>query len=585
MSTLYKLAQRGDAAGVSAMIRARKRGATPDAEWHKILARAACIASANDHVHVLQVLLEATGRGGAFAGAFEYRTAAVVQAAIAFGSCNTLRLLLEAGVEYHSENALWFAAQRGRVAVAALLLEHRVDVDGETAAGCAFQTHADAPLIAAVVAQELQMVDFLLLVGADANGAGAQPAPLAAAAMGGDVVIMEALLRAGADVDGAPHLPSRLSHERKRNPLRVAARFGHSTAVQVLLKAKANYDAQGFSRRTPLHLAACRGCAATVAALLRAKAKADFAAAPSLLSLAAAQGHVRVATMLLRAKACGDADRHVNFSPLSTAAQGGHAGMVSLLLRAKASVEGGRGVCILEAMATRSWCRTFARMLPIPDGHGLAEIERVRGGARADVVRLLVCAKTDVHSRVHSPQGVAPGPAPVFKDAPQTWHTLLSLAVMNNKLQVAKALVAAGADVNAPDWHGLVPFAHAVRFHYSMPMVEFLLAAKACADSGRRMGTAHATHLEVLFRYEQFSLDVVKAVLAAKADVRDDAKGRDLVRRATDAGALDVAALLIQAKAHVGCDAPLAVGARQLAHAQVQEHARDLAQAQDRTHT
>jgi len=211
---------------------------------------------------------------------------------------------------------------------------------------------------------------------------------LAIAAMNGDINMMQALLAAGANADGSPtnalqtlmggiSMPAivqqglavigfgvgvmnfgiigsvagllgvlavdfnlRAGHDCC-TPLIMAAKYGHTPAVRVLLDAGARIDFTDEKGNSALGKAAENGCTDTVKALLGAGARFDGMndAYKSALLLAAENGHTETVKALLEAGAMVYDDRRIlGRSPLIVAASNGHTETVRALLNAGAKV-------------------------------------------------------------------------------------------------------------------------------------------------------------------------------------------------------------------------------------------------------
>ena len=147
-------------------------------------------------------------------------------------------------------------------------------------------------------------------------------APLHAAARGGHPEAINLLLAAGADMNAQA--------EVEYTPLHAAATGGHTEAIKALLAAGASVDArEGRRKATPLHVAAAGGHAEAIKALVMAGASVDEQGdhRATALHLAAAGGYTEAVKALLAAGASVNAreDRR-QATPLHLAAAGGHRG-------------------------------------------------------------------------------------------------------------------------------------------------------------------------------------------------------------------------------------------------------------------
>ena len=159
--------------------------------------------------------------------------------------------------------------------------------------------------------------------------------PLHGAAHAGDRAAVARLLDAGEDVDAATR--------HGVTPLALASAGGHAAVVEALLAAGADPNRTSPDGETPLMAAARSGAQGSVAALLRHGAAAVVDAregwrGQTALMWAAAEGHAAVVGRLAAAGADVDARSDGGFTPLAFAVRAGHAGAVEALLAAGADV-------------------------------------------------------------------------------------------------------------------------------------------------------------------------------------------------------------------------------------------------------
>ena len=252
--------------------------------------------------------------------------------------------------------------------------------------------------------------------------AGHQPAddagPLHRAAHAGDAAAVGRLLEAGGEVDAATRLGV--------TPLALAAARGNAPVVEILLRAGADPNRASPYGETPLMAAARTGVVDGVAALLRHGAAVDAREGwrgQTALMWAAAEGHADVVARLAAAGADVDARSGGGFTPLAFAVRAGYAAAVDALLAAGADVN-----------------------LALPDGVSPLHLAVVN--AHYDVaLRLLE----------HGADAAAAGPG--WTPLHQLVWTRRPNRHYNNPaafpagtvsdLELARALVAHGADVNA----------------------------------------------------------------------------------------------------------------------------------------
>lgn len=145
------------------------------------------------------------------------------------------------------------------------------------------------------------------------------------AAENGDYKAVEALLKAGADVNAE-------GYYRHQTALMCAAKNGHADIAELLLKRGANINAKGDDGETALMLAK----SAEIAELLLkhgadVNAKSDFLGETALM-LAAESGYTDVTELLLKHGANVNAKSKEGWTALMYAAMGGHIKIVNILI-------------------------------------------------------------------------------------------------------------------------------------------------------------------------------------------------------------------------------------------------------------
>ena len=272
--------------------------------------------------------------------------------------------------------------------------------------------------------------------------------PLHRAAHGGDASAVERLLASGADPDAVTRLGV--------TPLALAAGAGHASVVGALLDAGADPRRASPHGETPLMAAARTGNVDSVEALLRHGAAAEVDAregwrGQTALMWAAAENHAAIVAPLVAAGAGVDARSGAGFTPLAFAVRAGHADAVDALLDAGAGID-----------------------LALPDGTGPLHLAVLN--AHYDVALQLLGRGAD-------PADDGPGWTPLHQ---LVWTRRPNRHYNNpaafptgtvTDLALARALVAHGADVNAPQ--NAEPrdgYRNALNRRGATP---FLLAAKA----------------------------------------------------------------------------------------------------------
>ena len=338
------------------------------------------------------------------------------------------------------------------------------------------------------------IIDALLAAGAEVNATNSDNrTPLARAALYTMTVVYPALIAAGGHwgtdcasigeaVNPATNLPPCID-------LHQAAARGHVFAVATLIATGATVDAQDGNGDTPLHLAVDGAHAAVVSLLIAATAslnvKNDDDKAP--LHLAVTVGHAAVADALIAAGADLDARAADGDTPLHLAADGGRVAMVSLLIAATASlnvkndddkaplhlaVDGGHAAVADALIAAGADLDARA-------ANGDTPLHLAAAGGRVDMVFLLIAATASLN--VKNDDDKAPlhlaadgGHAAIVTEliaAGAYWGdaacgseeivnpanaappclNLLRQAVTRGDFSAVRALLAAGADVDARD--------------------------------------------------------------------------------------------------------------------------------------
>jgi uncharacterized protein len=301
----------------------------------------------------------------------------------------------------------------------------------------------------------LRRVGYVLTAAMAASPAAlAGDSALMRAAEGGDRAAVAAALDAGAAVGDA--------RPDGTTALHWAVRSGEPDTVRLLLDAGADAVAEDRYGITPLHLAAVDGNARLVEMLLDAGADAR-AVAPTgetTLMTAARTGLPETLELLLERGAEVDArDPEFEQTALMIAVREDHPAAVEVLIRRGADVDahtrigptpdftppckgtgcGSEGVGINRGGLPDRGRRAETR-------GGMTPLHYAARDGRLDIARMLVAAGADVERR--EANGIAP----------------LLMAVLNNQLGVAGLLLDAGADPNVDDFWGRTPLFAAVEY-------------------------------------------------------------------------------------------------------------------------
>jgi hypothetical protein len=155
--------------------------------------------------------------------------------------------------------------------------------------------------------------------------------PLFWAARNGHDSVVQVLLKRGADTQDKYWV----------SPLNVAVLYGYDAVVQLLLKHGAEMELDVGFGATFLHSAAMYGHGLVVAVLLKSGADIearDDTSRQTSLHVAALYGHISVVHMLLRSGADAEAQDKFEKTPIYWAAQRGHESVVQILLKHGANV-------------------------------------------------------------------------------------------------------------------------------------------------------------------------------------------------------------------------------------------------------
>jgi ankyrin repeat protein len=308
---------------------------------------------------------------------------------------------------------------------------------------------------------------------------------VAEATMKGDLILMQALLKKGADPNargpfGTP-------------PLHWRVRVDDLTSTKRLLKAGA--DPNGLTERgvSALSLAISNGNPEMVGVLLKAGADVKGAEGETHLMRAAHVGVLAIVEQLLKRGAQVDVrDPHYGQTALMFAARAGHTDIVSLLLAHGANP---------NVATTVGEAPPFVKPNSVPGfGYGVGII---RGGVPADRGR-----------REPAPGGMTP----------------LLYAARHNHVEIAKRLIAAGADVNAKEANGIWPLLMAIS-NNNVAVAHYLLEQRSHVNGQDWYGRSplwEAVNMRNLYVHNATFkngidrgplLELIRALLAAGADV------------------------------------------------------------------
>ena len=191
------------------------------------------------------------------------------------------------------------------------------------------------PLMRAAALGHTDMVDLLLLAGADANAQATDDGSTALheAAGVGQIQSAETLLRAGAAIDATDN--------SGRTALHRSASSGERDTVLCLLRAKAAREVPDSNGVTPLHAAVRSGSEETVKLLLRARCSVQTKNSDGETPLMSAvdSGNPRILARLLMKGAEPDEATEKGRTALHRAARANEIKMVQMLLKKGASID------------------------------------------------------------------------------------------------------------------------------------------------------------------------------------------------------------------------------------------------------
>jgi ankyrin repeat protein len=295
---------------------------------------------------------------------------------------------------------------------------------------------------------------LLVLALAVPAGLDAAGVPLADAAARGDLVAVRALLAKGADVNA--------TQVDGTTALHTAVVNDHLEIADALLQAGAKAAAGDRYGVMPLSLAAINGNAAMIGRLLDAGADPNTVdpSGETALMTAARTGTPEALRMLLDRGARVDAsDPEFQQTALMIAVRENHPAAVELLLRAGAAVNaqtrkgptpsftppckgtgcGSEGVGINRGGLPDRGRRAEGK-------GGMTPLLYAARDGRPEVARVLIAAGADIERA--EANGIRP----------------LLMSVLNNHLDVARLLIEKGADLNADDFWGRSPLWAAVEY-------------------------------------------------------------------------------------------------------------------------
>lgn len=348
--------------------------------------------------------------------------------------------------------------------------------------------NGETALYRAVSSRNLKATSALLAADANPNLARDNgQTPLAMAVDRGDLAMAEALLTAGADPDAANEdgwSPLHLTVHRVGKP-----QHDYADIAELLIKAGADINARNNDGNTPLRIAVLYNKPKTLAKLLAANADPNLASNSGWTALMAAtdQGEAAMVKALLNAGADPNIALEDGWTPLhltvnqSDNPEHDYPDIARLLIAAGADINlrTQAGFTPLRLAVANNKPKTFAALLSakadteLANSNGYTPLMTAVINDRTDMVRALLKAGakpnqanangwTALHltgNETDDPQqDNAEIAALLIKNGAninqrtEAGYTPLMLAAANGKLQVARALLSAGADTSLMNW-------------------------------------------------------------------------------------------------------------------------------------
>jgi ankyrin repeat protein len=257
-----------------------------------------------------------------------------------------------------------------------------------------------------------------------------------------------------------------------------AARAGDARAVAALLQQKADANAVAIDGTTALHWAVRADDIDTVDALIRAGAQVTTASRHGVtpLYIAAGQGNAAMIRRLVTAGADANSTDISGDTVLMAAVRAGNSDAVRALLDADAQVNAAEPQVGHTALM---WAVREDRpeLVSLLLGRGASLELKTRTGAKPAV------RPPGAGGGSHG-VGIVRGGVPPQGEQPPTpgGMTALSFAAREGRLEAARLLIDAGADVNAREANGITPLVMAITNRHT-PVAALLLARGADPDA------------------------------------------------------------------------------------------------------
>lgn len=457
-----------------------------------------------------------------------------------FGSADTVKFLLEHGAEPEGRTVLLgvpplvMAVTRGETRAAAVLLDHRADVD-------ALGPDGETALARAAALGATDVARLLLDRGARAQVrvGRSNRTPLHLAAAHGFVPLIQLLLERGAEVD--------TKDGEGFTPLHDAAERGRTLAIRTLLNAGAKADTPNAVGRTALWLAASRGQVECAGYLVNHGADPALAAADgqSPLHIAAFNARPGALRVMLERKPSLSGPSRLG-TPLHCAAAGPtmRAYFASQVKPGQPAPAGGTAA---EAVACVKLLMEAGAPLDATDASGATPLQAAAAFGNKPALELLA-GKGVAALAARDPRGLTAlhhaARGPVSAGAPADTQPALPPAALSGCGDTTAFLIERGVPVNSRDEAGLTPL-HLAASTGNLPALKALLFAKADLRAVDKSGGT-PLHWAAARGRE----DAVKALLGARAAVAAaDGEGQTPLLVAVAGGHGGIVRLLLDAGA------------------------------------
>ncbi|PAA70004.1 hypothetical protein BOX15_Mlig002485g2 [Macrostomum lignano] len=321
-------------------------------------------------------------------------------------------------------SALHFAAQMGELFIALSLIRlSGADVNLESDVGA-------TPLFLAAQDNHCELIDALTFFLADPDLSRNGQSPIYSAAKFGHSRAVDRLLRAQADVRHVTRYST--------TPLYIAAQNGRKDILTALIKAGANTDDQQKQGASALYIACQKGHAAIVDVLIKAQANPDLQAAEgeTALFVASQNGHNGIVNKLISVPAALDLQRISGLTAMGIASQNGHFTTVQMLIKATADVNGGSNQANSAPLRLASEFNHIEIVQALLDARADVNLARHSSSSavysaafigHSDIVRILVKSGADI--TIDSPESFSPVHAAVAGGQWRILHVLRELGV------------------------------------------------------------------------------------------------------------------------------------------------------------